>query len=167
VAAGITTLEAANGYLEEVYRPAFNAEFQQPALEEGSAFVPWIGGALDDILCEQYERTVGHDNGVRFEGVTLQIPADRHRCQTSRLRCGYAVTQTPAWRSFTAHASWPITMLRAGLNRTLSRPSRNSAAIGRLGEVATGFAPPSPPTLKSGQSMCYKTGQFYLLTTGG
>ncbi|MGH8628300.1 MAG: hypothetical protein ACREYC_24560 [Gammaproteobacteria bacterium] len=80
MAAGITTLEAANGYLEEVYRPAFNAEFQQPALEEGSAFVPWIGGALDDILCEQYERTVGHDNCVRFEGVTLQIPADRHRC---------------------------------------------------------------------------------------
>lgn len=80
VAAGITTLEAANGYLEEVYRPAFNAEFQQPALEKGSAFVPWIGGALDDILCEQYERTVGHDNCVRFEGVTLQIPADRHRC---------------------------------------------------------------------------------------
>jgi transposase len=80
VAAGITTLEAANRYLEEVYRPAFNAEFQQPAREEGSAFVPWIGGSLDDILCEQYERTVGHDNCVRFEGITLQIPPDRHRC---------------------------------------------------------------------------------------
>jgi hypothetical protein len=36
-------LQAANRYLEEVYRPAFNAEFQQPALEQGSAFVPWIG----------------------------------------------------------------------------------------------------------------------------
>ena len=80
VAAGIATLEAANRYLEEVYRPAFNAEFQQPAREEGSAFVPWIGGSLDDILCEQYERTVGHDNCVRFEGITLQIPPDRHRC---------------------------------------------------------------------------------------
>lgn len=79
-AAGITTLEAANRYLEEIYRPAFNAEFQQPAREEGSAFVPWIGGSLDDILCEQYERTVGHDNCVRFEGITLQIPPDRHRC---------------------------------------------------------------------------------------
>lgn len=79
-AAGITTLEAANRYLEEVYRPAFNVEFQQPAMEEGSAFVPWVGGALDDILCEHYERTVGHDNCVRFEGITLQIPADRHRC---------------------------------------------------------------------------------------
>jgi transposase len=79
-AAGIATLETANRYLEEVYRPAFNAEFQQPAREEGSAFVPWIGGSLDDILCEQYERTVGHDNCVRFEGITLQIPPDRHRC---------------------------------------------------------------------------------------
>jgi len=80
VAAGIATLEAANRSLEEVYRPAFNAEFQKPALEEGSAFVPWIGGALDDILCEQFERTVGHDNCIRFEGLALQIPANRHRC---------------------------------------------------------------------------------------
>lgn len=79
-AAGITTLEAANRYLEEVYRPAFNAEFAQPAREEGNAFVPWIGGSLDDILCEQFERTVGHDNCVRFESQVLQIPVDRHRC---------------------------------------------------------------------------------------
>jgi len=85
-AAGITTLEGANRYLEEVYRPAFNAEFQQPAREEGSAFVPWIGGSLDDILCEQYERTVGHDNGVRFEGITLQIPPDRHRCHYVKVK---------------------------------------------------------------------------------
>lgn len=79
-AAGITTLEAANRYLAEVYRPAFNAEFAQPAREEGRAFVPWIGGSLDDILCEQFERTVGHDNGVHFDCRVLQIPADRHRC---------------------------------------------------------------------------------------
>lgn len=79
-AAGVTTLEVANRYLAEHYRPAFNAEFRQPAMEEGSAFVLWIGGSLDDILCEQYERTVGHDNCVRFEGITLQIPPDRHRC---------------------------------------------------------------------------------------
>ena len=78
--AGITTLEAANRYLEDVYRPAFNAEFRQEAAEEGSAFVAFLGGALDDILCEQFERTVGHDNCIRFEGLVLQIPADRHRC---------------------------------------------------------------------------------------
>jgi hypothetical protein len=78
--AGIGDLAAANRYLAKVYRPRFNAEFAVPAREEGSAFVPWIGGALDDILCEQFERTVGHDNCVHFENLHLQIPADRHRC---------------------------------------------------------------------------------------
>ena len=78
--AGITDMDAANRYLRDVYRPAFNGEFAQPPLEDGSAFVPFLGGSLTDILCEQFERTVGKDNCVRFEGLTLQIPSDRHRC---------------------------------------------------------------------------------------
>lgn len=77
--AGITDRDAANRYLQ-TYRPAFNAEFAQPAQENGSAFVPFVGGSLDDILCEHFERTVGKDNCVHFEGLTLQIPSDRHRC---------------------------------------------------------------------------------------
>jgi transposase len=77
---GITDMAAANRYLEEVYRPAFNREFSHPAREAGSAFVPYRGDGLDDVLCEQYERTVGKDNCIRFEGLVLQIPADRHRC---------------------------------------------------------------------------------------
>lgn len=78
--ADITDMAAANRYLDKVYRPAFNAEFMQPAMEEGSAFVDWIGGELDDILCERFERTVGNDNCVSFAGMKLQIPADRYRC---------------------------------------------------------------------------------------
>jgi transposase len=77
--AGITDRDAANRYLAEVYRPTFNQEFSHPAREEGSAFVPYLGGPLEDSLCEQHERTVGKDNCVRFEGMVLQIPADRHR----------------------------------------------------------------------------------------
>lgn len=78
-AASITDMEAANQYLQQVYLPAFNAEFKQPAMEAGSAFVPFIGGELDEYLCEQYERVVGKDNCVAFEGLRLQIPKDRHR----------------------------------------------------------------------------------------
>jgi hypothetical protein len=77
--AGIRDIEAANHYLEHVYRPAYNAEFALAASELGSAYVPYIGPALADILCEQFERTVGRDNCVSFEGLTLQLPADRHR----------------------------------------------------------------------------------------
>ncbi len=80
-AAGITRMAAANRYVASVYRPAFNTEFMQQAAEAGSAFVPWIGSGLDDILCEQFERTVGNDNCVRFENRVLQIPPDRHRCR--------------------------------------------------------------------------------------
>ena len=79
-AAGITDMASANRYLREIYLPAFNTEFACPAQEQGTAFVPWIGGNLSDILCEQHERTVSADNCVRFEGMILQIPADRHRC---------------------------------------------------------------------------------------
>jgi transposase len=85
-AAGITDMAGANRYIAEVYLPAFNAEFAVPAREEGLAFVPWIGGNLDDILCEQIERTVGNDNCVRFENLSLQIPADRHRCNYVKAR---------------------------------------------------------------------------------
>jgi hypothetical protein len=84
--AAITDMATANRYLREVYRPRFNAEFAVPAREEGRAFVPWIGGNLDDILCEQIERTVGNDNCVKFEGLSLQIPADRHRCNYVKAR---------------------------------------------------------------------------------
>ena len=78
--AGATDIESANRYLSEVYMPAFNAEFAQPARESGSAFVPCRDlAALDDVLCEVHERTVGRDNCARFEGLALQLPADRHR----------------------------------------------------------------------------------------
>ena len=83
---GITDMNAANRYLSQVYLPAFNAEFMQPPLEDGSAFVPWKGENLDDILCEQDERTVSADNCVSFEGMKLQIPANQYRCHYVRVR---------------------------------------------------------------------------------
>lgn len=83
---GITDINAANRYLAEVYMPAYNNEFVQPAPEEGSVFVPWTDGNLDDILCEQHERTVSADNCVSFERKILQIPANRYRCHYVRVR---------------------------------------------------------------------------------
>jgi transposase len=89
--AGITGMDAANRYLEQVYMPNHNAEFALPALEVGSAFVPYIGTALPDILCTQFERTVENDNCVSFEGRKLQIPA-------SSTRAHYVKTQVRVHR---------------------------------------------------------------------
>ena len=77
--AGITDMDAANRYLQEVYMPNHNAEFALPAPEQGSAFVPYIGTRLADILCAQFERTVGNDNCVSFDGRKLQIPQSSTR----------------------------------------------------------------------------------------
>jgi len=77
--AGISDMQAANRYLEEVYRPAFNREFAKPSTLSGSAYIPFIAGSLPDILCEQHERKVDNDNTVSFEGMKLQIPADEYR----------------------------------------------------------------------------------------
>lgn len=77
---GITTMEGANRYLCETYLPAFNRKFAHSAREEGSAFMPYIGPPLYDILCEQYERTVQGDNCVRFNNLVLQLPKDECRC---------------------------------------------------------------------------------------
>lgn len=77
--AGIRDMEAANRYLKDVYRIEFNNEFTRMPAEDSSAFVPYPLRNLDDILCEQYERTVGNDNCVQFEGMKLQIPSDMFR----------------------------------------------------------------------------------------
>jgi len=83
---GITGMAEANRYLNERYRPAFNTEFMEPAKEPGSAFVPLLGAQIDDILCEHYERTVARDNCISFEGKTLQIPQDQHRCNYIKVK---------------------------------------------------------------------------------
>lgn len=76
--AGITTMGAANRFLENVYLPRHNAAFARTPEDAGSAFVPFAGN-LADILCVQEERVVGNDNTVRYQNRILQIPADRHR----------------------------------------------------------------------------------------
>lgn len=76
---GITTIEAANEYIQKVYLPHHNQEFSRKAPEEGAAFVPWPGGNLEDYLCEKHSRTVRNDNCVSFNGVILQIPSDTYR----------------------------------------------------------------------------------------
>ena len=90
--AGITDMGSANRYLEQTYRASHNLEFSVAAALEGTAYVPFISGSLPNILCEQYERTVGNDNCVRFEGLSLQLPSDemRHHYVRSRVQIGRA-----------------------------------------------------------------------------
>ncbi len=72
--AGITTIDAANRFIAEVYLPAHNARFAVKPEQPGSAFVPDRAGAWRDILCIQEDRVVGNDNTVRYRRLVLQLP---------------------------------------------------------------------------------------------
>ncbi len=73
---GIKTLEEANQYLKEIYIPRHNQQFSVAPKEQKSAFVPWIGGDLNEILCWQGQRIVQNDNTVSYNNFKLQIPKD-------------------------------------------------------------------------------------------
>jgi transposase len=74
----ITTVEAANRFLAEVYLTEHNDRFAVAPAEEGTAFVSFVGD-LAGVLCAKHERVVSNDNCVRFGSVDLQIPEQRHR----------------------------------------------------------------------------------------
>lgn len=84
--AGITDMKKANAYIRNIYLPAFNNEFSVTPEESASMFVSWAGTTVEDILCEHYERTVGNDNCVRFDGLALQIPKDQYRYHYVRVK---------------------------------------------------------------------------------
>ena len=77
--ARIRTVAGANRYLKERFVPDYNARFTVPAAEPGSAFVPYVGRPIEDILCIQDDRLVGADNCVTWNRRSLQIPPQRHR----------------------------------------------------------------------------------------
>jgi len=96
--AGITDMAAANRYLDDTYRNSHNREFKVASTLPGTAFVPFLSGSLPDILCEQYARTVGNDNCVSFETMSLQLPPDaaRHHYVHVRVRVHRYVDATLA-----------------------------------------------------------------------
>ena len=77
--AGIDTVEAANRWLRDSFIAAYNGQFAIGAEQEGSAFVADTTGAWREILCTQEDRTVGNDNTLKWEGLSLQLPPSRLR----------------------------------------------------------------------------------------
>jgi hypothetical protein len=71
--AGITTLEAANAYLRDVFIPQYNETFSRPPRDPESAWVAVSDADLEQILCHEEPRVVGPDNVVALETTALQI----------------------------------------------------------------------------------------------
>ena len=72
--AGITTMEAANAFLQHTWILFHNRTWTVAPASEGTAFVPYQGDQLDRIFAAQHERTVANDNCIEFQNRRFQIP---------------------------------------------------------------------------------------------
>src|SRR5207244_991466 len=75
--AGIATVEGANTFLRERYIGEFNARFQVPAVEKGTAFRRTCRSDLNWIFTVQTERVVEKDNTVAIKQRWWQIDKTR------------------------------------------------------------------------------------------
>jgi len=87
---GISTIEAANAYLEAQYVPMLNRRFTVPAASTVDAHRPLNGHDLGAILSVQTVRTVAGDYTVRHAGRRYQV---ERRSVTGGLRGGKVVVE--------------------------------------------------------------------------
>ena len=120
--AGITTIEAANRFIAEVYLPDHNARFAKPP---ESAFVPASLDQVQDILCRQEDR---------LSAMTTPSATTPSRCRSRQApsgrtssRPGFGSRNIPTARSpsSTVPGAWPTT-LSVGL------PSLEMSSVTRL-----------------------------------
>ena len=161
--AGITDIEAANAFLREVYLPAHNARFAVLPAGEGSAFTPIPGVDLDEILCVEEERQVGHDNCVSYRTLKLQIPQSPMRPHFVKARVKVHVYPDGSHAVF--HG--PRCIGRYDDNGTISKQMIRKTPLKFLGGETLWTAwtkPPSLPTPTPGRTkaeeadiqMCYQ-----------
>lgn len=77
--AGITAVEEANRFLRERYVGEFNAQFQVPAADKGTAFRRCGRKDLDVVFSIQTERVVAKDNTVTIRDRVWQLDKSRFR----------------------------------------------------------------------------------------
>jgi transposase len=77
--AGISTVEAANAFLETQYIAAFNSKFMVAAPTKGTAFRRTARADLDWIFTVQTERVVAKDNTVAIADRSWQLEKTRFR----------------------------------------------------------------------------------------
>lgn len=74
---GITEMDEANRFLRETFLREHNKRFAQPAQMAESAFTPYAGCNLTEVLCVHEERRVSNDNTVKYKGKTIQLEPDK------------------------------------------------------------------------------------------
>ncbi|MEO7165308.1 MAG: ISNCY family transposase [Bdellovibrionia bacterium] len=83
----ITTMEAANKYLSEVFIPEYNLRFKKSPKEEGSVFLsPPAGVDLNLVFSIRHDRMVNPDNTISYKRKTFQLPPSSLRYSFARCK---------------------------------------------------------------------------------
>ena len=140
---GITTLEAANGFLREHYIAAFNERFQVTPAQRGNAFLPCPRKNLDLIFALQFERTVNRDNTVSFQNLQLQI--ERVQWRGTLAGCNVMVHQHLDGTISLTHGPHRLGCYSAqgvALTATQNAPAQNAVEKTRGGKAKKTTFPP-------------------------
>jgi transposase len=105
--AGISSIEAANEFLEHTYLPQINSKFSKPPIAPEDAHVALLKNQrLEDVFCFEEQRVVSPDYVLRFDSKFYQIKQNKHRVPSP----GTKVTARK-WLDDSIHFSWKNTEL--------------------------------------------------------
>lgn len=138
--AGITRIDDANRFLNDVFLPEFKKRFKISAQEETTAFVPWklSSRALDDVLCLQEQRVVNKDNTVSYKGKLWQIPKNPARYSYAKSKVSIREYANGSIAVF--HGPREIAYFTQALKLSDSTPVILEETCGLRGFVDNGFA---------------------------
>ena len=122
--AGISTMEAANAFLETTFIAEFNRRFAVAPRESQKAWHRLPQGLdLNRIISFHYRATVGNDNTVKLGGIVIDIPEGPCRRSYAKAKVEVRQLLDGSWRIYygdTLIATHPSTALREPL-RALQR----------------------------------------------
>ncbi len=136
---GITTPEAATAFLNDVFRPAFNARFAVAPADAHPAWRP-VPHTLDlDRLCSvRYAATVLNDHTVRLSGTILDLPPGPASRSYAKAHVEVRHLLDGSWRVYYHDrlvATQATDPALPGPPRALRRPRRPSASVALTGDI--------------------------------
>lgn len=132
--AKITTIDAANQFLDTTYIEQFNREFAVPARDMEKAWRRLIPRSdLKRLISFYYQATVGNDNTVRLGGLVIDIPPGPRRRSWAKARVEVRQLLDGSWRVYHGDsliAEHPSTSLSEPIRALRRRRPRGAGSYG-------------------------------------
>ena len=151
--AGISTMEAANTFLEQEYWPEWNARFARPVQEFPNQHRPLTGQLeLATILCHVEQRVIGNDYTFSFAGRRYQIARGQvkagMRHQQLRVALRLDGELKARYQGCYLEIEECVRPIAVETNRSKSTVRKDHNAGGRSNWMQGFFDRPSPPLWK-------------------